>query len=1071
MENTKLKVMMPKVAMIGNELSIVLDVAIADKESVVSFALDSIIFINRFGETFSYQNEDAEYYPLASKGCRIRKTISFGDKRQSLTNSKLFVILTSISERMIYDISYERFNDAWKVLNALASKTNDVKKYRNAVTDYEKISAKPVAKISLSSPENNIRNQNLTSEENPDEVELTDDEIIEQAPTSIKDYVRAIFREMYYIKDKGGRRYRVTNGKYVKMVYNKKADQHRYVYVFDIDSELFVAEDSPVRIEVGLNTAEGSVYYTNGFQIMIASGADLGKTVSSAFIMAEPWKLLKFLAKKVSSLSLTTTPMAIELLERGPLLAEPSKQDEIRKGQKEAIRYAYENPISVIWGPPGTGKSYVMAEMSQHFVEEGKKVLLVSHSNIAVDAVINKIVKLYYDNNQRHLLEAGNIIRYGYVRDPELAKEEYATSYNYVLAHDTLLNQRMDMLEREKERVQKQYGMDSPQFVDIIAERRELSKNIAEEEKKTIGNAKVVGTTVAKLIMDPALSDRKFDVVMFDEASMAYVGQIAVAAGFAREKFICVGDFNQLAPICQSEQKQILEKDIFSHLNISTNSGVVNYHPWLTMLDEQYRTHPQIAAFPSKYFYGSMLRTHSSVLGKVQINTQNVPFRNYPLVYVDLYGTYAAASSNDSNSRYNIYSAFLAIIIARRAMEGTKTDKDFSVGIITPYSAQARLVRAMIADSGDKELAEVKCSTVHQFQGSECDVIIFDTVENYPFTKPGLLLRENQNRNIDRLVNVAITRSKAKFIMIGNSRFWSDTMGETGNSLYRLTKYMQRNAHIISHENGLLERMCKAIGTPYVSIYSNSNDAIRMLNMDLDKAHKEIAVSIPDGKLKDGNERIIQALNEAGKKILLGIKCSGETFSELPEKWKLYSKGTDNSIFPIIVVDGNVLWYGLPISRGRLKGIRLKGQEKDYITVCHIYFRYFGEKAVEIINMFSQLQTITAGSNQKPLLSSTVKSGMLNSGTSLEEYVREQCHCSKCGGKIELKKSHGGRYFLRCQECEGMSYITPEEVNHYISINGVCCKKHKSDIEARVSKFGIYAWCIEGEHSIELFDL
>lgn len=42
-----------------------------------------------------------------------------------------------------------------------------------------------------------------------------------------------------------------------------------------------------------------------------------------------------------------------------------------------------------------------------------------------------------------------------------------------------------------------------------------------------MAKAKFVATTVSKAVVDSAIRDNQFDVVIFDEASMAYIPQIA----------------------------------------------------------------------------------------------------------------------------------------------------------------------------------------------------------------------------------------------------------------------------------------------------------------------------------------------------------------------------------------------------------------------------------------------------------------------------------------------------------------------------------------------------------------
>ncbi|MCG3056909.1 Upf1 family helicase, partial [Escherichia coli] len=81
----------------------------------------------------------------------------------------------------------------------------------------------------------------------------------------------------------------------------------------------------------------------------------------------------------------------------------------------------------------------------------------------------------------------------------------------------------------------------------------------------------------------------------------------------------------------------------------------------------------------------------------------------------------------------------------------------------TPYRAQAQLVRDLVKGVIPEE--HILAATVHKFQGSEKDLMIFDTVDSHPFSKPGILLI---NELADRLINVAITRAKGKFIMIGD---------------------------------------------------------------------------------------------------------------------------------------------------------------------------------------------------------------------------------------------------------------------------------------------------------------
>ena len=62
--------------------------------------------------------------------------------------------------------------------------------------------------------------------------------------------------------------------------------------------------------------------------------------------------------------------------------------------QNNAIKSALSNDITYIWGPPGTGKTTVIGQIIYELYKHGRSVLLVSHTNMAVDGAIEKHIKL-----------------------------------------------------------------------------------------------------------------------------------------------------------------------------------------------------------------------------------------------------------------------------------------------------------------------------------------------------------------------------------------------------------------------------------------------------------------------------------------------------------------------------------------------------------------------------------------------------------------------------------------------------------------------------------------------------
>ena len=55
---------------------------------------------------------------------------------------------------------------------------------------------------------------------------------------------------------------------------------------------------------------------------------------------------------------------------------------------------------------------------------------------------------------------------------------------------------------------------------------------------------------------------------------------------------------------------------------------------------------------------------------------------------------------------------------------------------------------------------------------------LFDAVENYPASKVGWLMGKEMD-SVSRLINVAVTRARGKFVLIANHKFWEMKYGKT----------------------------------------------------------------------------------------------------------------------------------------------------------------------------------------------------------------------------------------------------------------------------------------------------
>lgn len=855
-------------------------------------------------------------------------------------------------------------------------------------------------------------------------------------------FMKAIYQEMRYTKDQGGDPHTVTNGQFVMH------SQGGYVYTFETDSDFFLPEDTPVTLKIGVVPYSGTVMLCENDQVMIALNtipySDSNMRIPKAILYPETWELLKMLNERLEKIE-DEPSIARTILRDGPLLAKAGPLHQMPRGQETAFDHAMNSKVTVIWGPPGTGKTYIMAKISAEFLRQGKSVLIVSHSNVSVDNVAKQIYAQTKDGPLSGLLEEGKILRYGYVRDEELRKNQVITSFNVANRRnpdrerfEQLLKDFRDLKEKAKTITDATL---QGEIIRINNEMKSIRKKVKEVEQELVVNAQLVVTTATKTYVNPLFDSLTYDVVMFDEISMAYIPQIIAAASFATRHMICVGDFRQLSPIVQEPlAKEQLGIDLFEYLNISADYRDIKLHPWLVMLDEQRRMHPDISAFPSRYVYRGLLKDHEGMDAKRQNIANTAPF-HHPLCLIDLFGTCCFGSKNEDNSRYNILSAVFSFATALRCEESQAALDGFSpedkVGIITPYVAQAKLIKAMIKDHRkSRHPTDVSCATVHQFQGSERNAIIFDAVESCPSTKAGWLMSKNEGGAVSRLINVAITRARGRFIAVANKTFWQSKVS-SDNLFGSLVKYMSTESHVLDHRNGALAQYVaeSPLGS-CIKVYTSTAACNCDLLEDIRGAKSKIVLMIPPGSMNPTYAPVVleELRKRADGKVTVAIVHDSTV--KLPPAYEELAIPSVKVTMPLLFVDGMV-WYGLPIYRHAYSE-----RQVHYPIHSDIMVRFTGKHTVSMIKSL-----VEYGSIQSPLT------------TGFALYAKNHLTCSECGKALMLVKNE--RHYLRCSACKKSFSITPHTVNRYLDQSGGRCPLCGRDQFAVRGNNTVYVKCAE----------
>jgi hypothetical protein len=81
----------------------------------------------------------------------------------------------------------------------------------------------------------------------------------------------------------------------------------------------------------------------------------------------------------------------------------------LHDAQKQAVRACCSAGLQLVWGPPGTGKTFVIAAAISHLVASGQRVLLVSNNNIAVDTALYETLKILRATGEGQAIRVGNI--------------------------------------------------------------------------------------------------------------------------------------------------------------------------------------------------------------------------------------------------------------------------------------------------------------------------------------------------------------------------------------------------------------------------------------------------------------------------------------------------------------------------------------------------------------------------------------------------------------------------------------------------------------------------------------
>ena len=177
------------------------------------------------------------------------------------------------------------------------------------------------------------------------------------------------------------------------------------------------------------------------------------------------------------------------------------------------------------------------------------------------------------------------------------------------------------------------------------------------------------------------------------------------------------------------------------------------------MVTEQGRMHADIMRVASEAFYGGRLRC-------IRADQQQA----HPAPWSDRIPHRATfIASGTRNGQLEI----VQDIVAYLTSAGERLGEIPSIGIISPFRVVNNAILAMLTE---EQREHCTVDTVERFQGGERDVVIYvaaaDSVQEFDQMRSEV---ELDGVVVDRKLNVAITRGREQFIMIGDPELLSQS--------------------------------------------------------------------------------------------------------------------------------------------------------------------------------------------------------------------------------------------------------------------------------------------------------
>ncbi len=474
------------------------------------------------------------------------------------------------------------------------------------------------------------------------------------------------------------------------------------------------------------------------------------------------------------------------------------KKEKYMQGLNESQRKAFlmavdGSPVSLIKGPPGTGKTHVINAITQYVTKElGEKVIISSQTHIAIDNVLDK------------LMENSDLIIPNRITN---RRNKYSKEFIDETLYKTWGRKFLQHNERSSNET-----LNEKMAASMALFQGENRFRFSEEANSTFS---VIGatTTTSAIAGKKGLETLKgYDWLIIDEVSKCPITEVLRYLPYVN-RIIMVGDDFQLAPLLEFTKEEVkdlpsYDEDMFEKMQTMYEQSVfakvlskAKDSDRLVVLNENYRSVKQVLACYNMFYDGQLVDKRDEVRPE-KVHFTNKAYEDRDAIFVEVLG---GQEAKDGTSRFNVQEINATVEVLKDLMKSAINPEKMSVSAIFPYAAQISHFQRnniKLINDAKKLFKSFDIDTVDAFQGKESDVVLVNTVVTDASQRNFL--------NDFRRINVSMSRSRDKLIVFGNRITLSKINMKISGGLERhyfkdIIEFMSSQGKVIKYKEGDLD--------------------------------------------------------------------------------------------------------------------------------------------------------------------------------------------------------------------------------------------------------------------------